>query len=146
MHTALQLSVRDVVHHAMEELSAHDAKVAQELVDRAWARMPKIAEFLTPNLVEKFIDLSCSIHCLPSISSEVASLRDCEVWFKEITLENHITLPTEEYRACAHRLMRNVFCFSEHDLADLDLGFYKAMMGFVRPMRDAITAHNLAIH
>jgi hypothetical protein len=143
MNTALQLSVRDVVYHAVEELSAREAKVAQELVARAWARMPKIAEFLTPNLVEKFIDLSCSVSSLPPIDGEIAPIKECEVWFREITAESHIALPAEEYRACAHRLMRNVFCFSEHDLYDLDVGFYQAMMAFVRPMRDAITRHNL---
>jgi hypothetical protein len=89
------------------------------------------------------MDLVASLPRLPSSSNTSASGRDIDMWINETANEAHRSLPPEEYRVCVHTLMRRVFCFGKDDLPMLDVGFYGALMGFVHPMKDAVTHYNL---
>lgn len=138
-------SVYEAVAASMDELPYYTTNKALEILRRVEDRMPKLFSFVSADEekhLKPFKDLVASLPRLPPPNGAVASVKEIDHWLLEVTLEAHVTFPYEEHRTCVYTLMRRVLCFTREDIIDLDVGFYRAMMAFVRPLRDSITEHN----
>jgi hypothetical protein len=142
----VRVSVFEAILASTDDYPYHVAMRAVAVLERVEDSMPKLFSYVSANEsvhMRSFMDLVASLPRLPSSNNTPASGRDIDEWIKETAREAHRTLPPEEFRVCVHTLMCRVFCFGKDDLPVLDVGFYGALMAFVRPMKDAVRHYNL---
>jgi hypothetical protein len=152
-HDLVRRSVFEAIVASTDDYPYHVAMRAVAVLERVEDRMPALFKYVSANEdahLRPFMNLVASLPRLPSASNTQASDREVREWVKEMNrwmaemaAEAHRTVPPPEYCTCAQTLLQKVFCFGKDDFAVLDIGFYKAMMAFVRPMRDTITHYNL---